>query len=157
VPAPRHLRDTRTRRIPLDQGTPRRAGFAKRREACGEPMNLAEIIARHAAERPEVVALADGDARVDYRELDRRVRPVAAQLRSLGIAPGDALAICLKDTPDHVIAFLAAARLGAVSVPIDWRAPPAERARVADAFGAKLALTETGRVAGIPSRAVDAT
>ncbi|HKX10377.1 MAG TPA: AMP-binding protein, partial [Stellaceae bacterium] len=118
-------------------------------------MNLADVIAHHAAARPEVVALLDGDRRLTYRELDVRIRQGAAQFRSLGIEPGDAVAICLKDTADHVIAFLAVARLGAVSVPIDWRAPPAERARVAQGFGAKLALTEAGRVAGIPTRALD--
>ncbi|HLJ20690.1 MAG TPA: class I adenylate-forming enzyme family protein [Stellaceae bacterium] len=122
-------------------------------------MNLAEIIARHAIDRSEVVALADGERTLTYRALDRQIRLGATQLRSLGIEPGDAVAICLKDTADHVIAFLSAARLGAVSVPIDWRAPPGERARVAQGFGAKLALTEAGagRVAGVPSRAVDAT
>jgi acyl-coenzyme A synthetase/AMP-(fatty) acid ligase len=104
-----------------------------------------------------VVALVEGGRRLTYRQLDRRIRQCAAQLRSLGIEAGDTVAICLKDTPDHVIVFLAAARLGAVSVPIDWRAPPAERARVTQGFGAKLALTEAGRVAGVPSRAVDAS
>ena len=119
-------------------------------------MNLAEVIARHAAERADVVALAEGERQLTYRALDRRIRQGAAQLRSLGIEAGNAVAVCLKDTADHVISFLSAARLGAVSVPIDWRAPPAERARVAQGFGARLALTETGGVAGVPSRAVDA-
>ncbi|HXP72907.1 MAG TPA: class I adenylate-forming enzyme family protein [Stellaceae bacterium] len=122
-------------------------------------MNLAEVIARHAATRPDVLAMMDGERRVTYRDLDRRIRQGGAHLRSLDIRPGDAVAICLKDTADHVIAFLSAARLGAVAVPIDWRAPPVERARVAQGFEAKLALTEAGagRVAGVPSRIVDAS
>ena len=121
-------------------------------------MNLAEVIARHAAQS-DAVAMVDGGRELSYRELDRRVRRGGAHLRSLGIKPGDAIAICLKDTSDHVIAFLSAARLGAVAVPIDWRAPPAERARVAQGFGVKLALTEAGaaRIAGVPSRALDAS
>jgi acyl-CoA synthetase (AMP-forming)/AMP-acid ligase II len=122
-------------------------------------VNLAEVIARHQAARPDAVAMVDGDRRITYRELDRRIRLGGAALRSLGIGPGDAVAICLKDTADHVIAFLSAARLGAIAVPIDWRAPPAERARVAQGFGAKLALLEpgAGRIAGVTSRAVDAS
>ncbi len=121
-------------------------------------MNLADVIARHAIEKPDVVAVEEGDRKLTYRELDRRIRQGGAQLSSLGIAPGDAVAICLKDTADHVIAFLSAARLGAVSVPIDWRAPAAARARVAQGLGTKLALIEAGagEVAGVPSRAVDA-
>lgn len=120
-------------------------------------MNLAEVISGHARTRPGALAFVDADRQLTYGELDRLIRRGAAHLRSLGLVAGDPVAICLRDNADHVITFLSAARLGAVSVPIDWRAPPAERARVAQGFGAKLALTEVGRVAGIPSRGVDAT
>jgi acyl-CoA synthetase (AMP-forming)/AMP-acid ligase II len=121
-------------------------------------MNLAEAIALHARARPADAALVDGQRTLRYGELDRLARQGAAQLRSLGVGAGDAVAICLGDNADHVIAFLAAARLGAVSVPIDWRAPPAERARIATALGTKLALVEPGSpdVGGVPSVAVDA-
>jgi acyl-CoA synthetase (AMP-forming)/AMP-acid ligase II len=121
-------------------------------------MNLAEVIARHAVAGPDLVAMVDGDRRVTYRELDHLIRQGGAYLRSLDVQPGDAVAICLKDTADHVIAFLSAARLGATAVPIDWRAPPAERARVARGVGAKLALVDAGdgAVAEVPSLAVDA-
>ena len=122
-------------------------------------MNLAEVITGHAAAKPETVALSEGERRITFGELDRLIRQGAAQLRVVGIRPGDRVAICLKDTADHVIAFLSAARLGAVAVPLDWRAPPAEGARVAQGFGAKLALTEVGagQIAGVPSRALDAS
>ena len=121
-------------------------------------MNLAEVIARHAKAGPNVVAMVDGDRRITYRELDHLIRCGGAYLRSLGIQPGDRVAICLKDTADHVIAFIATARLGAVAIPIDWRAPPTERARVARGFGANLALVEPGdtAVAEVPSLSVDA-
>ena len=122
-------------------------------------MNLAETIARHARSRPQTPALVDADRTVDYAALNRLIRQGAAQLRALGVGTGDAVAICLDDTADHVIAFLSAARLGGVSVPIDWRAPPAERDRIAQRLGVKLALVEAGApaLAGVPSRAVDAS
>jgi len=121
-------------------------------------VNLADVISRHARTQPEALALVEGDRRLPYGELDRLIRQGAAHLRSLGVGAGDPVAICLGDNTDHVIAFLSAARLGAVSVPIDWRAPPAERARIAMALGAKLALTEKGdpKVGDVPSLAVDA-
>jgi acyl-coenzyme A synthetase/AMP-(fatty) acid ligase len=121
-------------------------------------MNLAEVIARHAAVRSDVVAMLDGDRSLTYRELDREIRQSGAYLRSLGIQPGDAVAICLKDTADHVITFLAAARLGAISVPIDWRAPTTEQSRIATALGVKLALVQAGApaVSNVPSLPVDA-
>jgi len=121
-------------------------------------LNLAECISRHAEDQPDRVALVDGGRSLTYRELNRLIRQGAAHLRSIGVNPGDHVAICLKDTADHVIAFLSLARLGAAAVPIDWRALPAERARVARGFGAKLALLEpnTGTIADVPSIAVDA-
>jgi acyl-CoA synthetase (AMP-forming)/AMP-acid ligase II len=120
-------------------------------------VNLAEIIARHAATQPDAAAMVDDERRVTYRELDHLLRGGGTHLRSLGIRPGDRVAICLKDTADHVIGFLSVARLGAVAVPIDWRAPPAERARVARGFGAKLALIEAadGPIGDVPSVAID--
>ena len=121
-------------------------------------MNLAEVISDHARSQPDVLALVDGDRRLRYDELDRMIRRSAAHLRSLGVSAGDPVAICLGDNADHVIAFLSAARLGAVSVPIDWRAPPTERARIAEGLGAKLALVEAGapNVGDLSSVAVDA-
>lgn len=120
-------------------------------------MNLAEAISHHARVQPEAVALADGDRTLRYHELDRLLRHGASYLRSLGIGAGDAVAICLGDDADHVIAFLSAARLGAVSVPIDWRAPAPERTRIAIGVGARLALVEAGAALGdVPSLTVDA-
>jgi acyl-CoA synthetase (AMP-forming)/AMP-acid ligase II len=121
-------------------------------------VNLADAIAGHARAQPDALALVDGDRRLRYAELDRQIRQGAAYLRALGVAAGDAIAICLGDNADHVVAFLSAARLGAVSVPIDWRAPPMERSRIAAGLGAKLALVEAGapRFGDLPSIAVDA-
>jgi len=120
-------------------------------------VNLAETISRHARSRPETPALVEDRRTITYAELDRLIRQGAAQLRALGLGTGDALAICLGDTADHVIALLSAARLGAVAVPIDWRAPPAERGRIAKALGVKLALIQprAPALAGVPSRTVD--
>ena len=127
-------------------------------ELADNPVNLAEAISHHARTKAEETALVDGDRALSYGKLDRLVRHGAAHLRSLGIGAGDAVAICLGDNADHVIAFLSAARLGAVSVPIDWRAPPTERTRIAIGLGVKLALVEGGApaVADVPSFAVDA-
>jgi len=121
-------------------------------------VNLAEAIAGHARAQPGAAALVDGDRRLRYDELDRLIRRGAALLRSIGLGAGDPIAICLGDNADHVIAFLSVARLGAVSVPIDWRAPPTERARIATGLGAKLALVERGAPAlgGVPSLSIDA-
>jgi acyl-CoA synthetase (AMP-forming)/AMP-acid ligase II len=122
-------------------------------------VNLAEVISAHARSQPGTAALVERDRTLRYDELDRFVRHGAAFLHSIGIGAGDPIAICLGDNADHVIAFLSVARLGAVSVPIDWRAPAAERARIATGLGVKLALVEKGAPAlgGVPSLSVGAS
>src|SRR5690606_6290350 len=53
-----------------------------------------------------------------YAELDAESCRLAAGLRALGIGKGDAVGIFLPMVPEVVAAFLAAARLGTVVVPL---------------------------------------
>lgn len=51
-----------------------------------------------------------------YNELDRQVRSTAAGLRALGVRPGDCVAIALPNCPQHIIAYWAVLKLGAIVV-----------------------------------------
>ena len=53
---------------------------------------------------------------MSYGELDERVRGIAAGLRSLGVGPGDRVALILPNCPQHVAAFYAVLKLGAIVV-----------------------------------------
>lgn len=60
----------------------------------------------------------DGRRRsVTYAELDKEVRRFAANLTQLGVGRGDRVVLFLPVVPEAVIAFLACAMIGAVSVP----------------------------------------
>src|SRR5262249_23915658 len=96
-----------------------------------------------------MVALVDQDRTIMYGELSELVLRTAGHLSTLGIERGDYVAICLKDDWQHVIAMLAVARLGAVFVQVDWRARPAEKARIAACFDLKLALVRSRDHLGI--------
>lgn len=54
--------------------------------------------------------------RTSYRELGEQVARAAEGLRKLGVVAGDRVALILPNCPQHVIAFYAALRLGAVVV-----------------------------------------
>src|SRR5262249_27671789 len=105
-------------------------------------MNLTQPIFHNARTRPDALALVEGEHRVTYRELARLVLQTAAELGSRGVRPGDRVGLCLRDSREHVIALLATARLGAVAVPLHWRATRAEIERLAGALAIQLALTE---------------
>ncbi|MGH7123594.1 MAG: AMP-binding protein, partial [Stellaceae bacterium] len=105
-------------------------------------MNLTQPIFHHARTRPDAPALVEGDRRVTYRELAGMVLRTASELASHGVRSGDRVGLCLRDSSEHVVALLALARMGAVAVPLNWRAARAEIERLAGALEIRLALTE---------------
>ncbi|MFF8261225.1 AMP-binding protein [Streptomyces virginiae] len=62
-------------------------------------------------------AVVDAKGKLCYTALDRKVRCLATGLRDLGIGPGDVVGVQLPDGRAAVIADLALAALGAVSLP----------------------------------------
>ena len=120
-------------------------------------MNLTDPIFRHARMQPHTAALIDGERTITYSALADVVMRTAGHLVALGVNRGDQVGLCLKDDWQHVMAFLAVIRMGAVAVQMDWRSRPAEKARIADAFALKLlvALPESSFAAPCPSATVD--
>lgn len=82
---------------------------------------LADIVAVHAAERPDAVALIDGDRCITYAELDARSTRAAQALRAAGVGFGDRVAFVDKNSVEFFDVLFAAAKLGAVAVPVNWR------------------------------------
>lgn len=62
------------------------------------------------------VALEFFGAQTSYRELGEQVSRAAEGLRRLGVGPGDRVALVLPNCPQHVVAFYAALRLGAIVI-----------------------------------------
>lgn len=75
---------------------------------------------------PERIALVDGERRTSYAELDERTDRLARALRALGVRQGDRVAGLLVNSPAFLETMLAAAKLGAVFVPMNVRLAPAE-------------------------------
>lgn len=107
-------------------------------------MNLADALGHHAKARPDRPAILDGDRVLLYRDLDATVRRWGAHLLACGARRGDVLGLAIGDRMEHLLALYAAARIGAVSLPMDVRWTEAEKAAVAGHFGAKVVLTEPG-------------
>ncbi|MEJ2866597.1 AMP-binding protein [Actinomycetospora sp. OC33-EN08] len=80
-----------------------------------------------AAEAPDAPAVSDGEDVLTRAELDRRTTQVARTLAARGVTRGDLVAIALPNTVHHVIASVAAWKLGAVPLPLPARQPAAER------------------------------
>lgn len=86
-------------------------------------MNIASWLARRAREQPEHAALvvAGSGESIAYAELDARANRAAAALEALGVGAGDRVAIALRSEPLFLELYFAAARLGAILVPLNTR------------------------------------
>src|SRR3954451_7226931 len=77
---------------------------------------LTRLLDDAAASFPGGVAIAAAGTTFTYRRLRELVDRFAGGLASLGVAPGDRVALLLPNCPQHVIAFFAVLRLGATVV-----------------------------------------
>ncbi|MFF9062339.1 acetoacetate--CoA ligase [Streptomyces sp. NPDC014882] len=85
----------------------------------GATLNYAEHALRAAAGRPDEPALLHVDETheprpVTWSELSRQVGSLAAELRRLGVRPGDRVSAYLPNIPQAVVALLATAAVGGV-------------------------------------------
>ena len=94
---------------------------------------LAEIVAEAARRFGDdpVMVTPDGWA-VSYAELDQLSDEVASALAARGVGKGDVVALVLPSTPEYVVAYVALAKLGAVTVGVNPRLAPAEQVAALD-------------------------
>ncbi|WP_018636086.1 class I adenylate-forming enzyme family protein [Parafrankia elaeagni] len=98
-----------------------------------------------AATRPDEVAVRnvslDGTTTAaTWVELDRRSSQLAGALVERGLAVGDRLGIGLRNSPQFVLAVLAAWKVGAVPVPVRWDIPEWELARLREVIDPRVFL-----------------
>ena len=77
------------------------------------------LIRSKAASDPERVFIVKDAVQLSYGEADRRSRKLARGLLAAGVGKGTRVGILLPNGPDWVLAWLAAARIGALVVPLN--------------------------------------
>jgi benzoate-CoA ligase family protein len=89
-------------------------------QASGALFNASEyLLDRHVrAGGGDRIALTGVAGELSYAELAERVRQAARGLRSLGLQAEQRVVMVMADSPEFVITYLAAMRIGAVPVPI---------------------------------------
>lgn len=102
--------------------------------------SLLDIVEASAREDPDAVALQFFGRETTYRELLSAIEHAAAGLRALGVGAGDPVAIVLPNCPQHIIAFYAVLRLGAVVVEHNPLYTPRELRKQFEDHGAKTAI-----------------
>ena len=97
---------------------------------------------RHALMQPNATALRFMGRTITWSQLDRRVSALAGALHRRGIGFGDRVMILMLNRPEFIEATLAANRLGAIAVPVNFRLTPPELAYLVDNCGATVLITE---------------
>jgi acyl-CoA synthetase (AMP-forming)/AMP-acid ligase II len=123
---------------------------AARYYACAiwERRGVDAMLAEHARNTPDKLAIHDGSAAVTFAELDARTRGLAAGLRERGVGTGSVVAVRMGNRVDHAVVVYALAAAGAVLFELPPDATPVQ---------AEAALRRTSAVALIADAAPTAT
>ena len=110
--------------------------------------SLVDIVEASARDYPDAPALQFFGRTTSYRELNDAIARAAAGLRDQGVTAGDPVAIVLPNCPQHIVAFYAILRLGAVVVEHNPLYTPRELRKQFEDHGAKHAIVWT-KVVGL--------
>ena len=102
--------------------------------------SLVDILAESVRDYPNAPALQFFGRTTSYRELMDAVERAAAGLKALGVGKGDTVAIVLPNCPQHIVAFYAILRLGAVAVEHNPLYTARELRKQFEDHGAKTAI-----------------
>lgn len=107
-----------------------------------EPVSgsLVDIVEASAQDFPDAPALQFFGRTTTYRSLREQIDRAAAALKARGVRPGDPVAIVLPNCPQHIVAFYAILRLGAVVVEHNPLYTPRELRKQFEDHGAKHAI-----------------
>ena len=113
-------------------------------------MNLFEAVFSH---DPAAPAIHFGGRHISYGELRSATSQMAHAIVSLGVRPGDRIALLLHDSPEFVEAFIATCALGAIAVPINMALRLEEQCSILHNCSATLALAEADLCSTLPTHA----
>lgn len=107
----------------------------------GEPtQTLPQMMAESVEAFGKRPALEFFGAVTSYRQLGEQIDRAAEGLRRLGVGKGDRVALVLPNSPQHVVAFYAALRLGAIVVEHNPLYTPRELRHQFEDHGARVAI-----------------
>lgn len=120
-----------------------------------QDQTLVETLKRQLKERPDAVAFAEGDRRLTFNDVERASNQIANALAAMGVGQGDRVAALTRHHLDCMLLLLAACKLGAVCMPVNWRLTVPELEYIVDNGEAPFLLVDAElaasvRKAGLP-------
>ena len=103
-------------------------------------MSLYQRLQKHAEFQPDKTAIESEAGKLTYSQLHVLTDQCVRYFKSVGLEPGDRVAILALNHPDWFIAVFAAAQCGVVLVPLNWRLSIDELGYMIGDSSAKLLL-----------------
>jgi fatty-acyl-CoA synthase len=107
---------------------------------------LGDLVRRTASRTPDKTALIHRDLRQSYAELDATINRTANALAQRGVVKGERIALLSHNNHAYVVTCLALARLGAITVPVNFVLGAAEVAFILEHAGAVGVVVEDALV-----------
>jgi long-chain acyl-CoA synthetase len=104
-------------------------GRPRRADAIG---SIAALARAQAGDRPDSPALTAGDRRLTFAELDQRSNQVAGALSAAGVEAGERVGYLGKNSLEFFELLFGASKVGAVTVPVNWRLAAPEIVQIVD-------------------------
>ncbi|MFI6641776.1 amino acid adenylation domain-containing protein [Streptomyces sp. NPDC050504] len=104
--------------------------------------SVGELFRAQAARTPDAVAVAFGDTRLSYRELDALSDRLAGRLAALGVGPETPVAVLMERSAALPAAVLAVLKAGGAYVPLRDTDPVGRQLHVVGDTGAPVVVTD---------------
>ncbi|MHA3792962.1 AMP-binding protein [Sphingomonas sp. YL-JM2C] len=104
--------------------------------------SLEDAIRVHARLDPDRPAITFHDRTISYGSFDKRTNRLANALLSAGYGAQDRLAVVLKNGPCSYESLIAARKIGAVQVAINWRLAPSEIAWIVNDCRSRILILD---------------
>ncbi len=114
--------------------------------AFDEDLTVVDRFVSQAERTPDRVAVDFYARKLTYKELNERSDEVAAFLQEKGIEKGDTVAVCIKRSPEMIVALFGILKAGAAYLPVDESYPAERLAFVLKDSGAKAILADDSLV-----------
>jgi amino acid adenylation domain-containing protein len=109
-----------------------------------------ELFESQVEQTPDRIAVACGDVRLTYRELNLRANQLADRLGELGVRAEERVGICVSRSAEMVVAVLGVLKAGGAYVPLDPAYPQERLAFMVQDSGASVLITEENLIKALP-------
>ncbi|OLD64880.1 MAG: hypothetical protein AUI47_03930 [Acidobacteria bacterium 13_1_40CM_2_68_5] len=86
-------------------------------------LGVPDLVGAQASAAPQALAVAAGDQRLTYGDLERRAERLADRLRSRGVGPDVIVGLCLHSSPAMVVGALGILKAGGAYLALDPALP----------------------------------